>query len=329
MSLHDPLRVHAGGPIDLAAMADHEEQDLIVNAEAASPIGSPGLLSRRGSRRRCDAWESLSRTPAIAAPLMVGAIGTLEALSHHGIHWCKARAICAKTAGSITSVGRHDATVRAQGRDPGLPVAVRSGSGDRRARLSQPSPGPAGGRRHHRDHDQCARLGGPRAELRGAAPGARADQGDAGRSGRDRGRRVHQRQPRGGADRAHGAGRGRRLPAGLPARHDGVGRAHAARDGPRAFFAHHRCERPADHPVPVSARLAADVPLADLAGALPALSPDPRDQGFLRRRQAARAPHPRARRARSAGERAEHAQRLADELAWCSAATACCRAPAA
>ena len=149
------------------------------------------------------------------------------------------------------------------------------------------------------------------------------------RSGRDRGRRVHQRQPRGGADRAHGPRRGRGLPAGLPARHDGVGRAHAARDGPRAFFAHHRCERSADHPVPVSAGLAADVPLADLAGALPALSPDPRDQGFLRRRQAARAPHPRARSTRPAGERAEHAQRLADELAWCSAATACCRAPAA
>ena len=81
------------------------------------------------------------------------------------------------------------------------------------------------------------------------------------------------------------------------------------------FSPDRRCERPADHPVPVPAGLAADVPVADPAGALPALSPDPRDQGFLRRRQAARAPHPRAPRARSPGQRAEHAQRLADELA--------------
>ena len=105
---------------------------------------------------------------------------------------------------------------------------------------------------HLRDHHQRACDRGRVLHLRRAAPRARHHAGRDRRQAADRQRHLCRRQPGGGAHRAHG-GDGRRLgAAGVPA--GAVHAGAAAGDGARAFQAHRRRHRPADHRVPISAR---------------------------------------------------------------------------
>ncbi len=102
-----------------------------------------------------------------------------------------------------------------------------------------------------------------------------------------------------------------------------------AGDGARALQAHRRRHRPADHRVPVSARDRPGLSARHAAQDVRAGAVDPRHQGLGRQRAAAREADPHAAEPAAAGERAHHPQRLAVLARWCSAATACCPAPAA
>ena len=123
---------------------------------------------------------------------------------------------------------------------------------DRREELPRPSArrgSDQGAVRHHR---QRAFDRGRLLQLRRAAARARH------RAGRDRrpaaaGQRgLGRRQHRSRADRAHGGGRRRLGAAGVSAGAVHLGA--VAGDGARAFQAHRRRDRPADHRVPVPAR---------------------------------------------------------------------------
>ena len=118
--------------------------------------------------------------------------------------------------------------------------------------LPQASARRGGDRRHFGHHHQRAFDGGRLLQLRRAAARARHRAGRDRRPAAARQRRLGRRQPRSRAHRPHGGG-GRRLgAAGVSA-----GAVHArpiAGHGDRAFQAHRRRQRPADHRLPVSAR---------------------------------------------------------------------------
>ena len=101
----------------------------------------------------------------------------------------------------------------------------------------------------------------------------------------------------------------------LPAEQHGGGRAAPPRDGARPFRAHRGRDRPADHPVPVPGRDRARLSVRDAAAGDRGGADDPGGEGLVRRSDAARAHHPHPAGAAAAGDAADDAQRLADELA--------------
>ena len=87
-------------------------------------------------------------------------------------------------------------------------------------------------------------------------------------------------------------------------------------DGARAFPPHRGRDRPADHPVPVPGLDRARLSVRDAAAARRGGADDPRDQGLVRRPDAARAAHPHAAEPAAAGDGADDPQRLADGARW-------------
>ena len=147
---------------------------------------------------------------------------------------------------------RH-ATLRSARRHPGGAAAVPRRSLDRRGELPQPTCATSAATQgisaitinaHSTEVASCT-FDEQRRVLEIA-------QDEIGAQAADRQRHLGRRQPRSRAHRPHGGRRRRLGAAGVSA--GAVHAAAVARDGARAFQAHRRRERPADHRVPVSAR---------------------------------------------------------------------------